>query len=124
MTVVINDDSLCLPLRADFTVLEEAAYDAMYKAAAEGPAVPTQVNAQVLDVLNTDTFAEPAQGIPAATTTLAYKIGFIYKTLRNKKTATATAINIFNDDTTTVDHKRTISDDATTYTEEEIVSGP
>lgn len=83
-----------------------------------------QVNAEVLDVLNTDTFAEPAQGAPAATTTLVDKIGYLYKTLRNKKTATATTISIFNDDTTTVDHKRTISDDGTTYTEEEIVTGP
>jgi len=37
MTVVINDDSLCLPVRADFTVLEEAVYDAMYAASAAGP---------------------------------------------------------------------------------------
>jgi len=37
MTVVINDDSLCLPIRADFTVMEEAAYDAMYASGAEGP---------------------------------------------------------------------------------------
>ena len=36
MTVVINDDSLILPLRADFTVLEEAVYDRDYKAAATG----------------------------------------------------------------------------------------
>ena len=37
MTVVINDDSLCLPLRADFMVIEEAVYDAMYAASAAGP---------------------------------------------------------------------------------------
>ena len=37
LTIVINDDSLILPLRADFTVMEEAAYDAMYKASAVGP---------------------------------------------------------------------------------------
>ena len=36
MTVVINDDSLILPLRADFTVIEEAVYDRDYKAAATG----------------------------------------------------------------------------------------
>lgn len=37
MVVVINDDNLCLPLRASFTVLEEAVYDAMYAAGALGP---------------------------------------------------------------------------------------
>ena len=37
MTVAINDDNLCLPVRADFMVLEEAAYDALYAAGALGP---------------------------------------------------------------------------------------
>jgi hypothetical protein len=37
LTIVVNDDNLCLPLRADFTVLEEAVYDAMYAASATGP---------------------------------------------------------------------------------------
>ena len=36
MTVVIHDDSLILPLRADFTILEELVYDRDYKAAATG----------------------------------------------------------------------------------------
>lgn len=36
MTVVINDDSLILPLRADFTVIEEAVYDALYASGATG----------------------------------------------------------------------------------------
>lgn len=35
MTVVINDDSLILPIRQDFTVLEEAAYDAMFASSAD-----------------------------------------------------------------------------------------
>jgi len=34
MTVVINDDSLCLPVKADFVVIDTAAYDAIYKDAA------------------------------------------------------------------------------------------
>ena len=41
MTVVVNDDNVCLPLRADFTIVEEAVYDAFFKAAAVGiPAIP------------------------------------------------------------------------------------
>ena len=43
LTIVINDDSLCLPLRADFTVLDTAAYDANFKDAATGPALTTDV---------------------------------------------------------------------------------
>ena len=44
MTVVINDDSLCLPVKAEFTVIEEAVYDAYFAAAATGllPANVTQ----------------------------------------------------------------------------------
>jgi hypothetical protein len=34
MTVVVNDDSLILPLRADFTVVEEAIYDALFAGSA------------------------------------------------------------------------------------------
>src|SRR3990167_4801641 len=40
-------------------------------------ATPAQVNAEVVDALATDTYAEPAQGAAAATTTLAAKINFL-----------------------------------------------
>jgi len=85
---------------------------------------PAEVNAEVVDVLFTDTDAEPAQGAPAATTTLADKIGFLYKAWRNKSTQTATTYSLFNDDTSTVDHKATVSDDATTATKGEVATGP
>jgi len=83
-----------------------------------------QVNAEVVDALNVDTYAEPGQEAPPATTTLVKKLGYLYKFLRNKKTQTATTLSIFADDATTVDQKATISDDATTYTHNEIVTGP
>lgn len=83
-----------------------------------------QVNAELLDVLTVDTFAEPGQGTPAATTTLANKLAFLYKAWRNKTTQTATTYSLFNDDAATVDHKATTSDDATTFTRGEIASGP
>ena len=76
-----------------------------------------------LDTL-TAASGEPAQGAPPVSATDSVKIGWIYKFLRNKKTATATLISLFNDDTTTVDSKRTISDDGTTYTEGEVATGP
>jgi hypothetical protein len=47
MTVVINDDSLILPLRADFTVLEESIYDAMYASGATGALPATLVQGGV-----------------------------------------------------------------------------
>jgi hypothetical protein len=84
----------------------------------------SQVNAEMVDVLATDTYAEPGQGAPAATTTLAAKLNYLYKLMRNKITQTSTTLSVFADDGTTVDHKATTSDDATTYTRGEIVSGP
>jgi len=84
----------------------------------------TSINAEVLDVLNVDTFAEPGQEAPAATNTIAKKIGYLFKFIRNKVTQDATTLKVYADDGTTVDQKSTVSDDATTYTREEIGSGP
>lgn len=82
------------------------------------------VKAEAVAALATDTYAEPAQGAPAATTTLAAKINYIYKFLRNKVTTTATTVSVYDDAGTTVDQKSTISDDATTFTRGEYGSGP
>lgn len=82
------------------------------------------INAEVVDVIRTDTSAEPAQGAPPATATLQYKIDFLYKALRNKTLETATTLSIYNDAESVVDHKATVSDDGTTFTKGEIVSGP
>jgi hypothetical protein len=87
-------------------------------------ATPAQVNAEVVDALNVDTYAEPPQELPPATATLRQKIGYIYKFLRNRITATATQISIYNDDAVTVDHKSAHSDNGTTYDRGEFASGP
>ena len=205
--IVIQDDSVCLPVVRYFQIIEESAYDAMFAASAAGPLQSTvagrkldvstdgeagidwanvgspttsvnlsstttnlvntvttytgntkqtgdsfarigatgsglttlataasisalndisaaSVNAEVVDALNTDTYAEPGQGVPAATTSLAAKNNYLYKFLRNKKTQTATDLKVFDDAGTTVDHKSTVSDNGTTFTKGEIVSGP
>ena len=87
-------------------------------------ATPAQVNAEVVDALATDTYAEPAQGTPAATTTLAAKINFLFKAWRNRTTQTATQYSLYADDALTVDHKAAVSDDATTFDRGEIATGP
>jgi hypothetical protein len=84
----------------------------------------TTVKTQVVAALNTDTYAEPAQGSPAATATLVTKIGFLYKAWRNKKTQTSAQYSLYNDDAATVDHKATVSDDGTTATVGELATGP
>jgi hypothetical protein len=83
-----------------------------------------QVNTEVVDALNVDTYAEPAQGAPAATATLVSKIGFLYKAWRNRFTQTSTTYSLYNDDAITVDHKSTVSDDATTFDRTEVATGP
>lgn len=67
---------------------------------------------------------EPAQGAPAASTSVMAKVDYIYKNWRNRKTQTATAWSLYADDATTVDQKATVSDDGTTAGKTEIASGP
>lgn len=83
-----------------------------------------EVNAEVVDALATDTYAEPGQGAPAATTSLAAKINYVYKAWRNKTEQTATTLSLYDDAGTTVDQKATVSDDGTTATKGEIGTGP
>ena len=82
------------------------------------------VNAEVVDALATDTYAEPGQGAPAATASLATKVGHLYKLARNKKTQTSSEFKVFADDGTTVDQKAAVSDDGTTTTVGELGTGP
>ncbi len=82
------------------------------------------INAEVVDALATDTYAEPGQGAPAATNTLAAKIGYLFKAFRNKIVQDATTLEIYNDAGAVVDQKATISDDGTDYTRGEIGTGP
>lgn len=88
------------------------------------PLTAAEVNAEVVNVINTDTSGEPAQGAPPATASLRTKIDWLFKAFRNKKTQTATEWDLFNDAGTVVDSKATVADDGTTASKAEIVSGP
>ena len=64
LTVMVNDDSVCLPVLARFQVIEEAAYDAMYAASADPKA---DINVATIDA-NAITATAIADGaIDAAT---------------------------------------------------------
>ena len=82
------------------------------------------VNAEVVDALATDTYAEPGQAAPAATASLAAKIGYVFKAWRNRVTQTATQYSLYGDDAATVHQKATVSDDATTFDKGEVGTGP
>lgn len=88
-----------------------------------GATAKSDVNAEVVDVLATDTYAEPGQGTPAATLSLAAKINYLFKAWRNKTTQTATTYTLFADDGTTTDQVATVSDDGTTFTRGEVGTG-
>jgi hypothetical protein len=89
-----------------------------------GTQAKADVNAEVVDALATDTYAEPAQGAPAATASLATKIGNLHKSWRNKKDNDGTTTQLYNDDAATVDHKQTTSESGGTVTKGEWVTGP
>jgi len=82
-----------------------------------------QINAEVVDVLKTDTISEMAQGAPTATPTFEEAVMYLYMALRNKVDVTATTKE-FHNDAGTVTWKKALSDDGTTYSEAEGVSGP
>ena len=76
-----------------------------------------EVNAEVVDVLKTDTIAE-LSGVPSATPTFEDALMFLYMALRNRRDTTATADEIHNDAGTAI-ATSTLSDDATTFTKGE-----
>lgn len=82
------------------------------------------INGEVLDVLNVDTFAQPGQATPAATTSIRLMLAYLYKAWRNRSTQTASQYTLYNDDATTVDQKATFSDDTTTADRGEVATGP
>lgn len=87
-------------------------------------AMKAEVNAEVLDVMNTDTITLPGQTAPPLAPTHRQAIAWLYKVLRNRKTQTATEWNLLADDESTVDAKATVSDDGTTAIKQEIETGP
>jgi hypothetical protein len=87
-------------------------------------AMKAEVNAEALDVLATDTVSKPGQETPTDTPTRSYILELLYKHLTNKRTQTATQFSLYNDDAVTIDQKATFSDDGTTATTTELVTGP
>ena len=88
-------------------------------------AVDTEVAAikAKTDNLPGATMAELAQGIPPATPSLEQALMALYMTLRNRLDVTATTKSVTNDAGTVI-FKKALSDDGTTYSEAEAVSGP
>lgn len=82
-----------------------------------------EVNAEVVDALGTDTLSELSQGAPSATPTIKTALMLLYMLARNKLTSTSSELALYADDGSTKVSKKTLSDDGTTFTEAEMVSG-
>jgi hypothetical protein len=82
------------------------------------------VNAEMVDVMETDTHAQPGQEAPAATTSYSLMMRYNYKMMRNRKEQTATTFSLYNDGQTAVDQKSAVSDDGTTAVRDELATGP
>jgi len=78
----------------------------------------SDVNAEVLDVLDTDTFSELAS-VPGATSTLVDKLTWVFMLARNKMTQTNTTQKVFADDESTQVGSAAVDDDGTTFTKGE-----
>lgn len=114
-----------LPTNAELATALSTADDAVLAAiAALNNLSAAQVNAEMVDALSIDTYAEPGQATPAATASLATKINYLYKAWRNLRTQTATEFKLLNDDGVTVGQKAIVADDGTTFSQTEMVSGP
>lgn len=105
-----------LPTNSELATALAAADDAVLAAiSALNNLSAAQVNAEVVDALATDTYAEPT-GVPAATVSLAAKIGRLYKSLMRGIEVTATA-KTFLDAAGEAEWNKALSDDGEVYTE-------
>lgn len=80
-----------------------------------GTQAKADVNAEVVDAINVDTYAEPTS-VPAATSSLAAKIRWLFALSRNKVTQDATTQTLRNDADSANVATSAVSDDGTTMT--------
>jgi hypothetical protein len=80
-----------------------------------GATAKSDVNAEVVDALNVDTYAESG-ALPGTTPTILQMLRYVYENARNKLETTATTITQYANDGTTVRGTSTLSDNGTTFT--------
>ena len=81
------------------------------------------VNAQVVDALVTDTYAEPGAGTPAATLSLAAKLNYLFKDWRNRKRQTNVQFTLYDATGATAHQEAAVSWDGTTLERGPMVDG-
>ena len=81
------------------------------------------INAEVVDVLKTDTITQLTQAAPPAAPTFEEALMYLYQYFRNKREQSAVLSKMYDDAGTTVIAKATLNDDGTDFTKEEFISG-
>ncbi len=105
-----------LPTNAELATALGTADDAVLAAiAALNNLSAAQVNAEVVDAVNVDTYAEPS-GVVPATTTIVGMLKWLKALARNRRTQTSTTETLFADDGTTPIATSAKSDAAGTFT--------
>jgi hypothetical protein len=84
-----------------------------------GTQAKADVNAEIVDVLRTDTLAELSAGAPSATPTMAQAVTLLYMALRNKATETSSEFTVYNNSGTAI-AKASVSDNGVTFTREQL----
>ena len=82
-----------------------------------------EINAQMVDVLKTDTIAEMSAGAPPAAPTMEEVLNYLYRLFRNKTLTTSALITVRKDADDGDLFKATIGDDTSTFTKSEYISG-
>ena len=83
-----------------------------------------EVNAEVVDAINIDTYSEPGQGTPPVGASIATKLSYLYKSWRNKMDNDGTVTNLYDFSGATVDHKQTTGESGGVVTKGDWTSGP
>ena len=94
-------------------------------AAASNADFLAEINAEVADVLKTDTTTEPSQGAPTATPTMQEILTYLYVAVRNRLDVdSVSGFKEFHNDAGTVIFKKAMTDAGGIYSEAEAVIGP
>ncbi len=116
MLIVVEDVSICLPVKNEFMVVEEAVYDALYASGAAGFLATATL-----------TIAEQSQGAPPAAPTAEEILSYFYMGyVRNKVIIDTDALNqkiIYADDGTTKVYTKALSDASSVTTVAEAITG-
>ena len=85
--------------------------------------VYAQINAELVDVFDTDILSEPSQGAPPATPTRDQILKYLFYVLRNKGDSIEGIKRFYANDGSTVLWSKATSDDDITYEEDKGISG-